>query len=164
MVLFTTQFDPEERYLTVGKSKIGLSLGPGDEATQMLLHYDYVREPAHQYPGAHVQVGGTSSVLMAWCQGAKVAPKELHKLHLPVGGKRYRPSLEDVIETLVVEGLAPGRAGLEAAVERHRQRWMERQLRAAVRRDLESAAAELRDAGYMVFRPPAGAELVPSSN
>lgn len=163
-VLFTTQLDPEEQYLAVDKSRFGLCLDPDGDARGVLLHYDYIREPYNVYPGAHIQVGGVSAVLHAWCHGMKVRPKELHRLHLPVGGKRYRPGLEDVIEFLVVEGLATARPGWEAAVERHRERWMERQLRAAVRRDPESAAAELRDAGYMVFRPTAEAELVPSPN
>ena len=36
------------------------------------------------------------------------------------GGKRFRPSLEEIVEFLVVEGLTGGRPGWDAAVEEHR--------------------------------------------
>lgn len=39
------------------------------------------------------------------------------RLHFTVGGKRFRPCLEDVIEMLTVEGLLSGRDGWSDAVE-----------------------------------------------
>jgi hypothetical protein len=74
-------------------------------------------------------------------------------LHLPVGGRRFRPSLEDVIEFLIVERIASPRDGWEAALNASRDAFLERQLRAAVRRKPESAVAQLEEMGYRVSRP-----------
>jgi len=154
LIVFTTQLDAESRYLTVNKSQFGLYLD--DERKRMLLHYDYNRDPTNQYPDAHVQVAGGSRTLTRWCKRSGCTSKELPRLHLPVGGRRFRPTLEDVIEFLIIEELARPRDGWEKVIQRHRQRWSERQVKAVVRRDPISAIAALTDAGWTISRkdPP----------
>jgi hypothetical protein len=70
---------------------------------------------------------------------------ELSRLHLPVGGRRYRPTLEDVIEFLVTEKLAEPRDGWRAVVDAQRCHWETIQLKAAVRRNPQAAAEVLRE-------------------
>lgn len=76
----------------------------------------------------------------------------LGELHFPVGGKRFRPSLEEIVEFLVVEGLTEGRRGWAEAVEEYRA-WSHRvELKGAVRRDPEAARealAEVRERGIL---------------
>jgi hypothetical protein len=149
-VAFTTDLDNDSRHLTVVKSEFGLYLEP--DRRKMLLHYDYVRDPKTPYPPAHVQVRGMSNVLAGWRQRSDVAPRSLERLHLPVGGRRFRPSLEDMVEFLIVEELARPRSGWEAVVEHHRRLWNQRQLHAAVRHDPTTAVAALRDSGHLASR------------
>jgi hypothetical protein len=44
-------------------------------------------------------------------------PKSLSRLHLPAGGRRYRTSVEDVIEFVANERLATPKDGWEVALE-----------------------------------------------
>lgn len=130
-------WDDEGRYLTSVASAFRVSADPsGDPA---LLRYEYVRGNA-PHPEAHIHVHGE------WGQPLLgVSPPR--KLHLPVGGRRFRPTLEDLIEFLVNEGFCSGRAGWQQAVKDHRDDWMELQLKAAVRRSPEAAKSILREMG-----------------
>ena len=82
------------------------------------------------------------------------AKRVVADLHLPVGGRRFRPSLEDIIEFLIVEKIAAGRAGWEQRVNATRDSFQERQLRAAIRRNPDVAANQLAKMDYDVKPPP----------
>jgi hypothetical protein len=126
--------------LVTQESSFGLYLD--DELNSCLLHYDFAREPGNRYPAAHVQVNAVSPAFEELCRrlGRR---DDLSRLHLPVGGKRFRPCLEDVVEMLIAEELAPGRPGWEAAIDEHRSRFRRIQLMAAVRDDPDAAREEL---------------------
>lgn len=62
----------------------------------------------------------------------------LGQLHFPVGGPTG-PLLTDVVEFLVIEGLADGRKGWRPAVDEQRTAFQRLQLAAAVRRHPETA-------------------------
>lgn len=126
--------------LVTHESSFGLYLD--DELDSCLLHYDFARDPGNRYPAAHVQVNANSPAFDKLCQrlGRR---DDLARLHLPVGGRRFRPCLEDMIEMLIVEELAAGRAGWETAIEEHRSRFRRIQLMAAVRDDPDAAREEL---------------------
>jgi hypothetical protein len=64
-------------------------------------------------------------------------------VHLPVGGRRFRSSIEDLIGFLVTEQLATGRPGRKEQVDQRQQRLEGRQFRAAVRRNRDIALAIL---------------------
>lgn len=71
-------------------------------------------------------------------------------LHFPLGGTRFRPCFEDVLEMLIHEfhlDVANEAAALEVLTER-RAEWRTIQLSAAVRDDMECAARVLRNYGY----------------
>lgn len=137
---FRLSADASGQYLTVISSTIAYYFD--SELAKPLLHYDYEREKADQYPEAHLQVHGGSS---AWDALLESRGRPLHKLHLPVGGRRYRPTLEDVIEFLITEGLADSRAGWRECIEAGRERFRKTQLRAAVVRDPATAIQALKD-------------------
>ena len=77
----------------------------------------------------------------------------MESLHLPVGGDRFRPCLEDVIEFLVVECRFDCQGGWRAPSEAGRERWRRMQTRTAVRDSPSEAAAALRSLGYTVAAP-----------
>ncbi len=132
-----------QRYdvLITDQSSFGLYLD--EHLDRNVFHYDYARHPGNPYPVAHLQVNATSAVFDDLC-GRLGRPSELGRVHFPVGGKRFRPCLEDVVELLIVEELATGREGWQEAVEEHRA-WFHRiQLKAAVRDDPEAVREELQ--------------------
>jgi hypothetical protein len=148
----TLEMDSAGTYLTVRKSTV--AVWADQHGDLMLCHYDYELDPAHGYPDPHVQVAGTSPALEAIQKRRPVAATQLGELHFPVGGRRFRPTLEDVVEFLILEGIAESRPGWQAAVDEHRNKWREKQLKAAVRRYREWAAEALMDLGYEVAPPP----------
>jgi hypothetical protein len=150
-VAYRLQMDDEGQHLAVTKSGVHVFADPAGRETW--LHYDYVREPKDEYPNPHVQVVGESPALATI--GTKVGRTKLQlgDVHIPVGGRRFRPTLEDVIEMLVAEQLVVPRDGWEDAVAEHRRRWMEMQVKAAVRRNPSWAAEELGAHGWTVSPP-----------
>jgi hypothetical protein len=101
--------DFEDKYLMVRQSIMLLSASA--DPTDTLLHYDYERDKADDYPDAHLQICATSE---AWKKvGVRTDGSErlLERMHLPVGGRRFRPTLEDIVEFLITEKLAEPRDG-----------------------------------------------------
>lgn len=143
--------DAENDHLMVHSSAMTLRTGPGTANAGMLLHYDYERDKPDDYPEAHLQVCATSD---EWKQaGVRLNGDErlLTKLHLPVGGRRFRPTLEDIIEFLIVEKLVEARPEKQwkDAIAASRDRFREKQLRAAVRRYPAVALEQLRADGHI---------------
>lgn len=143
-------------YLTVAKSAYVVSAG---DPPVELFHYDYERDKPN-YPDAHMQVlaGGPTWAELLAASGKN--PDSLGKLHLPVGGKRYRPALEDIIEALIVEGILAPEAGWERVLEDGRSKFRRSQLKAAIRRDPDTAVAALQALNYTVIEPDRSAEVI----
>ena len=135
--------DDEGQYLTVHSSYVGVFAN--DKERSLLCHVDYERDKTHGYPEAHLQVEGESAALATWRLTDGTRNRDLRDLHFPVGGRRYRPALEDVIEFLVMEKLAAGRPGWKSVLDESRDGFRKRQLRAAIRRDLETAKQAVKD-------------------
>jgi hypothetical protein len=140
---YVLQLDEEGEHLAVTKSGYGLYLD--EDRREMLMHYDYERDPPNDYPAAHFQINGRSVGFDRLLDRVGLPARELRDFHFPVGGRRFRPTLEEVIEFLVIEGLVEALPGWTDAIAYHRERWEDRQLRAAVRRNPDVAAAELRE-------------------
>lgn len=135
--------DHEDKYLMVRQSVMLLSSSP--DPSDVLLHYDYERDKADDYPDAHLQICASSG---SWEQvGVRLdgSPRLLERMHLPVGGRRFRPTLEDIVEFLITEKLAEPKVEWKSAVELGRERFRQKQLRAAIRRDPETARSALTD-------------------
>ena len=143
---YRLQPDEEHRYLAVASSFMGLFLDAGME--KLLLHFDYERDKGDGYPEAHLQVDAGSE---AWDQAIAASPvasdrkRDLADLHLPVGGRRFRPTLEDLIEFVISERLVKAKNGWQAVVDRERELYAINQMRAMIRRYPEEAAQAVRD-------------------
>ncbi len=149
--------DSYQQFLAVEESTYQL-IAQVDRAPIMRFEYE---RGATSKPRAHVQVHahrGALSHLLS--QARHPTPHSMESLHLPVGGDRFRPCLEDVIEFLVVECRFDYREGWRAASEAGRERWRRMQTRTAVRDSPSEAAAALRALGYTVAAPetPNGAQ------
>ncbi|WP_127479080.1 hypothetical protein [Nocardioides pantholopis] len=108
-------------------------------------------------PHSHIQVHGERGALThLLTRTGHDRPHEMSALHLPTGGSRFRPSLEDVIQFLFEDcGFGSVDGWLEAVYE-HRAVWRDKQTRAAARAMPQAAAEALEAIGYTVKAPEGG--------
>ena len=93
----------------------------------------------------------------------KASDLALSSLHLPIGGERFRPCLEDFLQFLVVDCGVDHHEGWFEPLTRGRERWRRKQLAAVVRDVPGEAALALRELGWTVTPPvTATAEKVQS--
>lgn len=163
---FRCTWDHTGRHLAVRRSTVAVSAEGTDEP---LFRYDYDAPSDERVPAAHLNVHGHRDELVFAMMAAghrlrgqartsalrRGRDPRVSTLHFPLGGHRFRPSFEDVLEMLVREFGLDVRPGWRAAVCSGRTRWRGVQLRAAVRDDPAAAADALRDLGYAVGRPEA---------
>lgn len=152
-VEFSCKPDSSQKYLAVAGSKFWVV---ASKERSPLIRFEYNYE-SHAEPHSHIQVHaerGALSQLLARTGHRRA--HDLSALHLPTGGSRFRPGLEDVIQFLIVDCQFKSVDGWKAAVEEHRARWRAIQTAAVARAMPAAAAAELRDLGYEVTPPPAG--------
>lgn len=121
-----------------------------------IIRWDYDRKP-HNKPRSHVQItahrGALSHILSRL--GHKT-PHSVESLHIPMGGERFRPCLEDVVEFLIRDCGFQGAAGWKQAIADGRARWRRIQTHAVVRDAPECAVTELESLGYKVTPPAEG--------
>ncbi len=163
-VTFRCELDTSGTYLAVETSSFKVFEG-ARAAGEPLFRYDYERRPTSQIPGAHLQVhahrdamtwalsqAGTATPRGKRRAGANDVPR-LAELHFPLGGHRFRPCLEDLLEMLVSElGVDSTKKGLRA-LQDGRERWRRHQVRAVVRDAPDEAVALLTELGYGVSPP-----------
>lgn len=157
-------WDHAGEYLAIEESTFDVGLV---REAEPLFRYDYSRNCNGKVPGAHLNVHGHRDELVfaLTASGRSMRGKSrarridrgrvprLADFHFPLGGPRFRPSLEDVVEIVVREFGLDTNQGWEDAVREGRGRWREKQLRSAVRDDPDTAAAVLRRLGYAVSAP-----------
>lgn len=142
--------EDEGTFLTVRSSVWALSVG---NPPQDVLHYDYERDK-DRYTEAHLQICASHPGLETFL--GELGRKEvgaLAKIHLPVGGRRFRPALEDLLECLINEGLVEPQAGWQKVLNDSRQGYRDKQVAAAIRRRPDIAISELRRLGHVVTEP-----------
>lgn len=166
-VQYMCAWDRARRFLAVDESKVKVYAG-GQAQGEPLFRYEYVRHPRKDHPGAHIQIhahrdgithvmskAGGSTKRARRRAGSDSVPR-MSELHFPVGGPRYRPCLEDVLEMLVCElGVDCDSAGREALAI-GREEWRRQQTRTVVRDAPDEAADALRLLGYRVRSPRRG--------
>ena len=151
--------DHEFSFLKVRTSRFRVF--PADE-TKPVFRYEFEAEfeSGDRLPAAHVQFHGSHPELeramhntaRGRLRGRQTEP-EVSRLHFPVGGSRFRPCLEDVLEMLIHEfevDPEPNKSAALQALADGRRRWRTMQLRAAIRDDHETAAGYLREMGYAI--------------
>ncbi|WFE51556.1 hypothetical protein [Micromonospora sp. WMMD1155] len=82
------------------------------------------------------------------------------KFHFPLGGHRFRPCVEDVLQAVVEEFCVDAVEGWRSAVGEGREQWRKLQLLAAVRDAPGIAARALEELNYKVVPP----ESAPADN
>lgn len=121
-----------------------------------IIRWDYDRD-ARSKPRSHVQVtarrGALSHILSRLDHET---PHSIESLHVPMGGERFRPCLEDIIEFLIRDCGFQGATGWENVIQNGRARWRRIQTRAVVRDSPAEAVAELESLGYQVTPPQDG--------
>lgn len=153
--------DGHSRYLAVDEAKIHVFAG-AEAKKDPLFRYEYVRAAPDDIPAAHIHVHAhrdglshtLSKVGSQTKRGrARAAAREVPRmadLHFPVGGHRFRPCLEDVLEMLVTELGVDHPDGAIAALRAGREEWRRSQARTVVRDAPDEAIAVLEEAGYRV--------------
>ncbi|WP_309129909.1 hypothetical protein [Microbacterium sp.] len=135
---------------------------------QPLFRMDY-RADMHPAPIAHWQFhaerGSLTHLLsMAHAHRPKSvdSPHLLSRLHFPVGGERFRPCIEDLIQFVIEECGVDSVKGWGKVVKDGREHWRRIQLRTVVR-DLQWEAAEILAREGWTVMPPTGKELTEST-
>jgi len=153
--------DGADRYLAVDESQFWVYAG--DKASgEPLLRYHYRRAAVDDVPSAHLHVHAhRDAISYVMARAGEGTPRgkrrarttevpHLYELHFPLGGHRFRPCLEDLLEMLVVEfGVDSTSAGMRS-LRQGREEWRRKQLRSVVRDDPDEAAELLRSMGYSV--------------
>lgn len=152
-VEFRCTHDTAGSYLAVQKSTFEL-LSASDRVPLLRLDYD---RGAHTVPACHWNVhaerGAVSNLLG---RTNPDHPGLVSKLHLPVGGPRMRPCLEDFIDMCAYEFRFDLRANATRALEDGRERWRRRQAATIVRDAPDEAVRVLTSLGYIVAAPRSG--------
>jgi hypothetical protein len=144
------QLDSVGKYLAVEESTFNL-LAVLDRAPVLRIHF---RRASNVRPTAHVHFHGHRGALShLLSQAGHDYPHDMSSLHIPLGGNRFRPCLEDFIQFLICECKFDSRPEWRKHVEAGRERWRCRQAAAVVRDVPEEAARVLRELGYIVEAP-----------
>jgi hypothetical protein len=142
--------DSADRHPAVSRSRMVVRV----DRRNPLLRLDYKKD-MHTVPGCHWNVHAERSALTRVL--ARSNPDhngELSKIHLPVGGFRMRPSIEDVLQMLITDFRFDSLAGAQAAIAAGRVRWRRRQLAAMIRDDAPEAIRVMEEElGYKVTIP-----------
>lgn len=155
----------QHSFMLVERSNFVLLPAQGSEP---LVRLEYIRHPQSDVPCCHLQVHahrddwtfamtrngvGSRRRTVAKRASAERAP-QLSDVHLPVGGPRLRPTLEDFLEMLIHDlGVDHTPDALEI-LARQRRSWRTDQSRAIIVSLPDVAAEVLRDQGYTVCPPP----------
>lgn len=149
-VSIACQLDSVGHYLAVEESKFDL-LAVLDRTPVLRIHY---RRQEGGRPTAHVHFHGHRGALSHLLSRAgHGAPHDVSSLHVPLGGSRFRPCLEDFIQFLICECRFDSCDGWRTVVEDGRERWRRRQAAAVVRDVPDEAVRVLRNLGYAVQEP-----------
>ena len=153
-VSFRCTFDFTGSFLAIEQSEFALII---PTVRHPVVRFDYAR--ARSWAAAHVQLHAESSAVgFLRAHAGKTA--ETWRLHLPVGGRRFRPSLEDVMEFAIAEFNVDKKDGHAERIEEGRVRWRRLQVKAAIRDvikdDSDEGPDDLRDAIDLAARSVAG--------
>jgi len=161
-------WDHQGTYLAVRDSYIKVrSCGQKEP----LFHVEYLHDPASGVPAAHLQVHAHRDEftfhLLQGGQGRRPARRakaltgnggipRLCDLHFPLGGHRFRPCVEDILEMLVEEFGIDRQADYLEHLTEGRARWRRDQTATSARDCPEEAVRALEELGYTMVEPEGG--------
>jgi hypothetical protein len=160
-VRFHCGWDSSGSFIAVRRSEFHV-LVVGE--SEPVLRVEYDRDAHQSLPTAHLHVHAHRDAT-TWAmsnagnrtrrsrQRRKSGVPALKELHFPLGGTRFRPALEDVMQLLVEEFGVDAADDWQGGLAAGRAEWRRMQTRAAVRDAPEEALAALRALGYTVVAP-----------
>ncbi len=162
-------WDHTGEFLAVHESSFKVYADP-NATREPLFRYEFQRGSAGDIPNAHIHLHGHRDALAyvmtmagrSTARGKRRAREatrsnwpSMADLHFPVGGDRFRPALEDVLQLLIEELGVDCQHGWRETLATGRQRWRELQAASVVRDSPNIAASVLQQLGYAIT-PPAG--------
>lgn len=109
--------DTADTYIAVEKSSYIVA---AQVTREPIIRFDYDRE-AHSKPASHVQIHAHRGELTALLSKAgHKTPHSIAALHIPTGGPRFRPSIEDIAECLIADWGFDGAPGWRDVIEKSR--------------------------------------------
>jgi len=143
---FRCRLDKSGKFLAVYESAIKL-LTPENNP---LVRLEFVET---QRPASHWHVHADRTAF-GWLLAAAGRPSHaVAKAHLPAGGARMRPALEDFLEFLLADIGLDNVPGWQQAIADGRETWRRRQVRTLVRDAPGEAVATLTSLGYQITPP-----------
>lgn len=94
--------DDDDTHLATLVSTMNLYASEEISNKSLLMGIDYTRYPQNVFPRAHIHVAGERDDLDAIYLGSARKRRTLRQFHLPVGESRYRPTLEDLLEFVIL--------------------------------------------------------------
>lgn len=145
--------DSSGRYMAVTNSAMAVWSAKERNPLFRLEYQDDMRTKPACHWQVHAERGALSHVLT---MGGHNRPTLLSALHIPVGGARGRPGLEDFLEFVIVEIGADASDDWKETLNRSREGWRRRQIATAVRDVPSEAVRVLMELGYSVTDPVDG--------
>lgn len=165
-VNYRCELDSTEAYLKVLSSRVAVYAGDRPRGDP-LFRFEYVHDQGRDLPASHLHIhahrdqftrvmtlaGVAGAQRRMTKPGAELEAARLAQLHFPLGGHRFRPCLEDVLQMIAVEfGFAPG-PSWEKTLAKNREIWRRKQTGAAVRDCPSEAVRVLTELGFSVTPP-----------
>jgi hypothetical protein len=148
--------DHQHQYLKVVLSTFAIR-AEADGTALIRLDYEPINMQGTRASVCHWQIQAHHNAMANWLTLAQTARRRsgnrsgrVDKIHLPVGGERFRPCMEDLLQLLVTDLGVATKSGHMRAIKEGRARWRALQLRSAVRDNPAIAAEVLADCGYHV--------------
>lgn len=166
-VTYLCAWDRDRRFLAVDDSRIDVRMVG---VTEPLFRIEFLRKPtSSDVPHAHLQVhahrdeltyllvvGGDSERARrraSKASGAQPRIPRLQEIHFPLGGPRFRPCLEDVLEMLMYEFGIDATPDADTFIKEGRVDWRRLQTATVARECPAEAARALCELGYDVIPP-----------
>lgn len=160
---FHCDWDEPQKFMAVVTSSFKVK-AHGERSP--LFRYEFEKSAHASIPTAHLQIhahrdaftwvmtkaGKTTKRSRARASGSDQPPR-MEELHFPLGGRRFRPALEDLLEMLVEEFGIDMSNDWRTHLAKGREDWRRVQVKAAVRDSHVDAAEALRELGYAVTEP-----------
>lgn len=170
MVEMWCVWDHARAFLAVDESRVSVEAIAG--SSEPLFRYEFLRSPTGGQAGAHLQVHAhrdAMTYLMTVSGNGSVRARrrrrsaesnrrvpQLSDIHFPLGGPRYRPCLEDVLQMLMDELGVDAEPDAREALAAGRESWRLSQIATCVRDSPETAARVLDYLGYTIVPPDGG--------
>lgn len=148
---YVCSWNGSARYLGIRSSTFQLSReGHGEPILRLDFKRDAKNVPTSHY-NVHSHHPGLQDAMSSAASGSRARKHpRAQTLHLPTGGRRFRPSLEDFLDFIIRDFRIDASPQWQRPLSAGRDAFKETQLAAAVRDNPQHAAAVLQEMGFNV--------------